>query len=77
MEVIIYIILAIVAVVAAFFLSVFFVMGIAYGYWALSKVMAPILWVILIIGLVMGLIHSTKNAIKAFRDVHGKKEENE
>ena len=52
-------------------------MGIAYGYWALSKVMAPILWVILIIGLVMGLIHSTKNAIKAFRDVHGKKEENE
>ena len=47
--------------------SVFFVAGVAYGYWGLSIGMAPILWLFMIIGAIVGLCVSIKNAIKAIK----------
>lgn len=45
--------------------SVFFIAGVAYGYWGLSIGMAPVLWLFMIIGTIVGFIIALKNAIKA------------
>ncbi len=71
--------LIIILVVLALFLcfviygSIFFMIGMTYGYWGLSIGMAPIVWIIFIIGLVVGFIIALKNAIIALKSVYGKK----
>lgn len=45
--------------------SVFFIAGVAYGYWGLSIGMAPVLWLFMIIGTIVGFVIALKNAIKA------------
>lgn len=47
--------------------SVFFIAGVAYGYWGLSIGMAPILWLFMIIGTIVGFVIALKNAIRAAR----------
>ena len=58
-----------IVVVALYYFAVF--LALAYSY--LSIGMAPVMWVLLVIGLVVGLIYSTINAVKAIRNVYGKK----
>jgi RNA polymerase subunit RPABC4/transcription elongation factor Spt4 len=53
--------------------SVFVVMGIAYGYWGLSIGMAPVLWILMIIGATVGFVCAAKNAIKAAREIMAEK----
>ncbi len=53
--------------------SVFFMIGMAYGYWGLSIGMAPIVWIIFLVGLIVGFIVALKNAIKAIKTVYGKR----
>jgi len=45
--------------------SLFFIAGVAYGYWGLSIGMAPILWLFMIIGTIVGFVIALKNAIRA------------
>lgn len=45
--------------------SVFFIAGVAYGYWGLSIGMAPVLWLFMIIGTIVGFVIALRNAIKA------------
>ena len=52
--------------------SVFFIAGMAYGYWGLSIGMAPVLWILMSIGAIVGLIGALRNAFKAAREVQGK-----
>ena len=52
--------------------SVFLVIGVTYGYWGLSIGMAPVVWILFIIGMIIGFIIAVKNAIKAIRIVYGK-----
>ncbi len=47
--------------------SVFFVAGVAYGYWGLSIGMAPILWLLMIVGTIVGFVVALKNAFKAIK----------
>lgn len=49
--------------------SVFFIAGIAYGYWGLSIGMAPVLWLFMIIGTIVGFVIALKNAIKAAKEM--------
>jgi hypothetical protein len=65
------IILAIILVIL-FYGSVFFLAALAYGYWGLSIGMAPILWLILLIGVIDGLICAVRNARKAAGSLHEK-----
>ena len=53
--------------------SVFFMIGMAYGYWGLSIGMAPIVWIIFSVGLIVGFVVALKNAIKAVKAVYGKR----
>lgn len=55
--------------------SVIFVMGMAYGYWGLSIGMAPVLWLLMFIGGIVGLLCATKNAFKAARAIKAEKRE--
>jgi len=72
MELIIYLIIIGIALVVLFYGSVFFVAGLAYGYWGLSIGMAPVVWIILIIGMLVGLICAVKNALKAAKKINSK-----
>lgn len=50
----------------------FFILVMAYGYWVLSIGMAPVLWILMSIGAIVGLIGALKNAFKAAREIQGK-----
>lgn len=69
MEIMLGIILIIAVLYVIGYGVLFFIGGMAYGYWGLSIVMAPILWLLMIIGAVVGFIHAIKNAIKAIQAV--------
>lgn len=64
-ELIIMLIILGVALYVIVYGSVFFIAGVAYGYWGLSIGMAPILWLFMIIGTIVGFVIALKNAIKA------------
>lgn len=64
-ELIIMLIILAVALYIIVYGSVFFIAGVAYGYWGLSIGMAPVLWLFMIIGTIIGFIIALKNAIKA------------
>lgn len=51
----------------------FFVAGLAYAYWGLSIGMAPVVWILLIIGLIIGFVIAIKNAILAVIQVYGRR----
>lgn len=71
-ELIIVIVGLVFALYAIVFGSIFFIGGMAYGYWGLSIGMAPVLWILMSIGAIVGLIGALKNAFKAAREVQGK-----
>lgn len=52
--------------------SVFFIAVMAYGYWILSIGMALVLWILMSIGVIVGLVGALKNAFKAAGDIQGK-----
>lgn len=64
-ELIIMLIILGVALYVIVYGSVFFIAGVAYGYWGLSIGMAPILWLFMIIGTIVGFVIALKNAIRA------------
>lgn len=66
-ELIIMLIILGVALYVIVYGSVFFIAGVAYGYWGLSIGMAPILWLFMIIGTIVGFVIALKNAIRAAR----------
>lgn len=71
-ELIIGLVLLVIALYILVYGSVFFIVGMAYGYWGLSIGMAPVLWILMSIGALVGLVCAFKNAIKAARDLKGK-----
>lgn len=73
MEVIIALVLMVIILVVVIYGSVFFVMGLTYGYWALSIGMAPVLWLLMIIGAIIGFVCAVKNAIKAAKSIKTEK----
>ncbi len=64
-ELIIMLIILGVALYVIVYGSVFFIAGVAYGYWGLSIGMAPILWLFMIIGTIVGFVIALKSAIRA------------
>ena len=52
--------------------AIILIVCMAYGYWGLSIGMAPILWILMSIGALVGLICTLKNAFKAARAIRGK-----
>ncbi len=54
------------------YIMLFFIAGLGYLYWALSIGMAPVLWLLMIIGAIVGFIGAIKNAFKAMKAVRGK-----
>lgn len=68
-EAILIFIVLVIAFYAIVYGAIFFVGGVAYGYWGLSIVMAPVLWILMIIGTFTGFICAVKNAIKAARAI--------
>lgn len=64
-ELIIMLIILGVALYVIVYGSVFFIAGVAYGYWGLSIGMAPILWLFMLIGTIVGFVIALKNAIRA------------
>lgn len=72
-ELIVYLIVIGIVLAVLFYGSVFFITGVAYGYWGLSIGMAPVVWLILLIGMIVGLVCAIKNAIKAVKLIHGKR----
>ena len=64
-ELIIMLVILAVAIYAIVFGSVFFIAGVAYGYWGLSIGMAPVLWLFMVIGTIVGFVIALKNAIRA------------
>ena len=73
MEFIICLILIAIILAIVFYGAVFFMAGMAYGYWGLSIGMAPVMWILFGIGLLVGFVMAIKNAIKALKTVYGKK----
>lgn len=73
MEIIIALILIVFFLVIVIYGAVFFVMGMAYSYWGLSIGMAPVLWLLMIIGAVVGFICAARNAFKAARAIKSEK----
>lgn len=71
-ELIIGIVLLVIAIYFVVYGSIFFIAGMAYGYWGLSIGMAPILWLLMGIEALVGLVCAFKNAIKAARELKGK-----
>jgi len=71
MEAIFYLILVVLAII----LSIYVLIGIAYAYLGLSIGMAPVFWVILIIGAVTGFIGAIQNAFEAARAVRAQTKE--
>lgn len=72
LELIIGIVLLVIALYIVVYGSIFFIAGMAYGYWGLSIGMVPVLWILMGIGALVGLICALKNAIKAARELKGK-----
>lgn len=68
LEIIIGIALFVAAVYIIVYGAIFVVTGVAYSYWGLSIGMAPVLWILMSIGVLVGLVCAIKNAIKAARD---------
>lgn len=73
MEIIIALILIAIFLAIVIYGSVFFVMGMAYGYWGLSIGMAPVLWILMIIGALIGFVCAARNAIKAAKAIKAEK----
>ena len=67
MELIIDLILIAIVLAIIVYGSMFLVMAMAYGYWGLSIGMAPVLWLLMIIGVVVGFACAARNAVKAAR----------
>ena len=53
--------------------AIFFVLAMAYGYWGLSIGMAPVLWLIMLIGAINGLVCAIRNAFKAVSVIRAEK----
>ncbi len=75
MEIIIGLVLIILFCYAVFYGSVIFVIGLVYGYWGLSIGMAPVVWLIFIVGMIAGFIIAFRNAIKAIKTVYFSKKD--
>ena len=73
MEIIIALVLIAIFLAIVIYGSVFFVMGMAYGYWGLSIGMAPVLWLLMIIGALIGFICAARNAVKAAKSIKAEK----
>ena len=72
MGIIIVLFILVIALFVILYGSVFFIAGIAYGYCVLSIGMAPVLWLLMGIGAIVGFVCAIKNAIKAIREMHRK-----
>lgn len=72
LEIILFLVVIILEIIVIIFGSIFFMTVMAYGYWGLSIGMAPVLWILMIIGAAIGLVCAIKNAIKAIRSMKGK-----
>ncbi len=72
MEIILVLIVVGLAIAAFIYGSIFFMIAIAYGYWGFSIGMAPVVWAIFIIGMIVGFVISCKNAVSAIKKVYGK-----
>lgn len=72
LELIFYLAAIVIILTVLFYASMFFIAGIAYGYWGLSITMAPVVWLILLVGMLTGLVCTVKNAIKEVKILHGK-----
>ena len=51
LELIFYLAAIVIILTVLFYASMFFIAGIAYGYWGLSIAMAPVVWLILLVGM--------------------------
>ncbi len=77
MEAIIVLILIVLFGYAVFYGSIFFVVALVYGYWGFSIGMAPVVWIIFAIGMIVGFVVAFRNAIKAIKKVYFSKKETE
>ena len=75
MEAIIVLILIVLFGYAVFYGSIFFVVALVYGYWGFSIGMAPVVWIIFAIGMIVGFVVAFRNAIKAIKKVYFSKKE--
>ena len=73
MEIIIGLIFAFLILALIAYGAYFLMLGLAYGYWGFSIGMAPVVWLIFIIGACIGFFVALKNAFKALKMVYGKK----
>jgi len=76
-ELIITLFIIYVVLLVFFYGFIFFSAGIAYAYWGLSIIMAPISWIFMIVGMIVGLLGAVKNAVKAIKAVKMEKNNNE
>lgn len=65
MKVIIALIAAGFILTAVLYGSIFFMIGMGYGYWGLSIGMAPVLWLVMLAGVTVGFVCAVKNAWRA------------
>ncbi len=70
MEVIFGIICAFFVIALLLYLAIFLVMGLAYAYWGLSILVAHILWLLIVVGALIGFFSAVRNAVKASRALH-------
>lgn len=72
-DIILILILIVICLIIVIFAAVLVVSAIAYCYWALSIGMAPVLWLLMIIGAVVGFVCAVRNALKAARAIRDEK----
>lgn len=73
MEFILGLILIIICLIVVIYAAVLIIRAIAYCYWGLSIGMAPVLWLLMIIGAVVGFVCAARNALKAAREIKAEK----
>lgn len=73
MEFILGLILVVICLIIVIYVAVLAVRTIAYCYWGLSIGMAPVLWLLMIIGAAVGFVCAARNALKAARAIKAEK----
>ncbi len=66
-QLIVTVILIVIAIYIILYGAIFLVAAMAYGYWGFSIGMAPVLWLLMLIGATVGFAGAVKNAFRAIR----------
>lgn len=72
MEIIVAIVIIVIVIMIIYNIALALITGIAYGYWWLSIWMAPVFWLLISIGAIVGFISAIKNAFKAVKAMREK-----